>query len=127
MRGKWKSGVKKEVGIPEKWKECSKSRPELRYGVSRELWVISEQGLQELREMAEGLRPQTTVLFSVPAGVTGILGKTRRTHLGISQGSLNPLFVGRSSCPQGLEGQSPSSEEINHSNRSVTWQLTQGS
>ena len=31
-----------------------------------------------------------------------------------------PPFVGRSSCPQGVEGQSPSSEDINHSNRLVT-------
>lgn len=99
------------VGVQKKGKRAKRER---RMGKKRESLQMSSQQ-----------HPSPAPAADASGG--SILGKTRRTHLGISQGSLNPLFVGRSSCPQGLEGQSPSSEEINHSNRSVTWQLTQGS
>ena len=52
--------------------------------------------------------------------VPRIPGKTWRNCPGGLPRFTEPPFMGRSSCPQGVEGQSPSSGEINHSNRSVT-------
>ena len=52
--------------------------------------------------------------------VPRIPGKTWRNCPGGLPRFTEPPFMGRSSCPQGVEGQSPSSGEINHSNGSVT-------
>ena len=125
MRGKWKRSQEKGGQSRKRREESSKSRPELG-SISRahDHPGARAPGTQGAGRAASGdPNPQAHLIIPTPSQSLQC-PQDPWEDLEKLPGGLprftEPPFMARSSCPQGVEGQSPSSGEINHSNRSVT-------